>query len=650
MDRRFIIAATVLLVTGILSTVSGDTITLRSGRQLIGAIQEETPQQIVIRTRLGTLKLPQSEVANIQRDGMVPEEVDGDAAREARNYSRAQELYKAALQKVPADSPARNRIEGKLTDVERSISAASRASRAQDIANLQELVKAKRFDEAISRAESLMALGLSEEETSAVARLKAEAHFGRALKLLDSMNFVEANKELEKSVATYEPFYRAHLFLGERLLASAFTQNQGIEEVLKGLQYGEKEMTEEERVKYHYLAGRALYQRGEYKQAASHFVECVRAKDKYPAYADALDRAADCFVKMGEQTVLKNAEETISNLQRALELDPKKAQAWFLLGKLYRDLGQTEKAIDAFKKLLETDPAFPYGNQFLALSYIDAKNYDMALEQLNEEIKKRPDNYQAYVDRAEVQIQLGNYDKADKDLEYVTTKDPSRWEAFLTRARLAYVQEEYDKAKENLNQVLAVKPDAIEAHIIMGKVLRAQKDYDTAKKWLSNVVEYLERIPDLTFKYKNYLAEAQTQLAEIDLQQESPRQAETRLQIALEHVPGYAPALARLGDVKRRLATELEGSAKKKLYREAESFYLQAIDADPKNADFYLALGILYHKNLKDTRKAVDNYKKYLELGGKDKATVAKWIEECGGTVSEDLLQTTGTENSKKEP
>ena len=143
------------------------------------------------------------------------------------------------------------------------------------------------------------------------------------------------------------------------------------------------------------------------------------------------------------------------------------------------------------------------------------------------------------------------------------------------------------------------------------------------------------------------VAEAQTQLAEIDLQQDSPRQAETRLQIALEHVTGYPLALARLGDVKKRLASDVDPAARRNYYREAENYYRQATDADPRNPDFYLALGILYHKNLKDTRKAVVNYQKYLELGGKDKASVAKWIEECGGTVNQELLQTTETASNK---
>lgn len=638
-----------LVVWGVLAfcgvtSASADTLTLRSGRQLTGAILEESAQQITIRTKLGTLKIQKTEVVNINRDGMLAEEVDADNARDAGQWNRAQELYRAALAKSP-DPAVKARLEAKIKEVARAIADLNKAATEKELAAIRQFVSAKQFDEAIARAERLLGTTISDEQTSAVLRLKAEAHFGKYQQLIDRMDHLNATKELEKCVAADESFYRAHLVLGERLLASAYTQEQGIRELLKGLRYGEEEMTEQERIKYHYLAGKALYQRGDFKEAASHFVECVRAKDKYPAYADALDRAADCFVKMGEQTVLKNAQETISNLKRALELDPKKAQAWFLLGKLYRDLGETEKAADAFRTLIEVEPTFPYGHQFLALTYIDLKDFDKALEHLNEEIKQRPDNYQAYVDRAEVQIQLGNYDKADKDLEYVTSKDPSRWEAFMARARLAYVQEEYDKAKESIERALALKQDAIEAHVLMGKILRAQKDNEGAKKWLNNVVAYLEQIPDLTFKFKTHLAEAQTQLAEIDLAQESPRQAETRLQIALENVPAFAPALARLGDVKRRLASETDPTTRKKMYKEAESFYRQAIDADPKNPDFYLALGILYHKNLKDTGKAVENYKKYLELGGKDKATVTKWIEECGGTVESDLATTPSAAN-----
>ena len=55
------------------------------------------------------------------------------------------------------------------------------------------------------------------------------------------------------------------------------------------------------------------------------------------------------------------------------------------------------------------------------------------------------------------------------------------------------------------------------------------------------------------------------------------------------------------------------------------------IRLDPKNPKYYLGLGIMYHNNLKKTQKAIENYTKYIELGGEDFEKVNEWIKECGG-------------------
>jgi tetratricopeptide (TPR) repeat protein len=353
---------------------------------------------------------------------------------------------------------------------------------------------------------------------------------------------------------------------------------------------------------------------------------------------------------MGEQNVVGDAKKTVENLLRAIELDPQKAQAWFLLGRMYKDLGETTKAIEALSKVVKLQPSYPYAYQALAGAHRDKQNPDEALNAINEELKQRPDNYDALVERAEIQIELKNFDRAAQDLDDAMRRDPTRWQAYMVRANLAYVQEDYDTAQQNIEQVLRLKPDAVEAHLIIGKILTAKKDTEAARQWFSNVIEYLEQQPNLTYKFKTVVAEAYTRMAEIDLTEDSPRQAETRLRRALEFVPDYAPALAKIGDVKKRLANDLDtAAAKKRFYREAEEYYRKAIEVNPRDPDLYLALGILYHKNLKDTRKAVINYQKYLDLGGKDRATVSKWIEECGGVVESGSEETTAAATSSNQ-
>jgi len=638
------VACAIIAAALIASSAVGDVVVLRNGRRVEGAISQESATEVVIKTPLGVLRIPRNQVVQIERTATSADEIEGDAARSAGDLLKARQCYQKALQATTPGSDAATRLQEKLSQVESAISARERSARSGEVERVRTLVANKRYSDAIRLCEQLLASGLDDNETSTVRRLKAEAHFGRAHEELDRMNLLGADAELRKAVEAYEPFYRAHLLLGERLLQSVVSQKEGVEEILKGLKYGEGEISEAELVKYHYMVARVLYQQGKYQEAASHFVECVRGKDKYPVYADALDYAADSFVKMGEQNVVGDAKKTVENLLRAIELDPQKAQAWFLLGRMYKDLGETTKAIEAFTKVVKLQPNYPYAYQALAGAHRDKQNLDEALNAINEELKQRPDNYDALVERAEIQIELKNFDQAAQDLDNAMRRDPTRWQAYMVRANLAYVQEDYDTAQQNIEQVLRLKPDAVEAHLIIGKILTAKKDTEAARQWFSNVIEYLEQQPNLTYKFKTVVAEAYTRMAEIDLTEDSPRQAETRLRRALEFVADYAPALAKIGDVKKRLANDLDtAAAKKRFYREAEEYYRKAIEVNPRDPDLYLALGILYHKNLKDTRKAVINYQKYLDLGGKDRATVGKWIEECGGVVEAGIEETTAT-------
>jgi len=67
-----------------------------------------------------------------------------------------------------------------------------------------------------------------------------------------------------------------------------------------------------------------------------------------------------------------------------------------------------------------------------------------------------------------------------------------------------------------------------------------------------------------------------------------------------------------------------------KFYDKAIEAYQQSITYSPNNADAYYNLGLLYENVLSDSRKAIKNYKKYLELNPKaqDKSEVEERIEQ----------------------
>ena len=70
---------------------------------------------------------------------------------------------------------------------------------------------------------------------------------------------------------------------------------------------------------------------------------------------------------------------------------------------------------------------------------------------------------------------------------------------------------------------------------------------------------------------------------------------------------------------------------KKQRYKDAEQAMVRARALNPANADVHLSLGDLYAEELKDQKKAVESYTKYLEAGGTEGRAKA-YIEKAGAS------------------
>lgn len=645
LEKRVINWRKPALVTAAACLVAGsalaDRVTMRNGRVLDGAIVRQTATELVIRTEVGNIVLNRADISTIETSTMVPEEVDGDTAFARKQYEAAAKSYAAALEKLQrsgAETDAVKRVEDKIAEVNQALQTQAGATLVQQLDSAQALAAGQRYGEAEKILESLLPLAQGGTLEARTRRLLAEVRYALAGEAADRLDSIAQERYLKKAIEADETYHRAHLAYGDILLRSAATEKLGLEEILRGLKYGEGTLSEEEVVKYHYLAATKFYDQRDYARAATNFIEALRGKDKYPAYADALDKAAKSYVKLSERNKGGDFRETIDILNEALRLDPRNTDARFLLGSIYLDQGHANEAIAELTEVATLNPTYPRVHRNLGRAYLALKDYEPALEHLALELKSEPNSYEVLVDRAAIYILLAEYEKARQDLTKAITIEPTRWNAYLKLAELAGALEQYDEARGNLAKVLSLKPDAVEAYVQMGNILVKQKNYPDAKKWYNEVIQYLEKLGGLSAEYRKLMAEAQTQLGVIDFEQDSPRQAETRFVKALEFVPDYANALSKVGDVKRRLGEEIKVRESKEaaasFFQEAENFYKRAIQADPRSADLYLSLGILYHQSMKDAAQALPNYMAYLSHGGRN-AEVVKWVEEVGGNGEE---------------
>jgi tetratricopeptide (TPR) repeat protein len=165
------------------------------------------------------------------------------------------------------------------------------------------------------------------------------------------------------------------------------------------------------------------------------------------------------------------------------------------------------------------------------------------------------------------------------------------------------------------------EPEPIAFHDqLYGQALDALKSGDTEEALLL-LKQLSQETPDKPHLFTN-LGLAYFQLQQWEL-------AERAFGQAIARNPEDAVAYNHLGILQRR----------KGLFQEALVQYQRAIEIDSKYAGAHFNLGILFDLYLQDLEKAVQQYRKYLDLTSEENEQVAGWIVDI-----ERRLKTTTTQ------
>lgn len=154
--------------------------------------------------------------------------------------------------------------------------------------------------------------------------------------------------------------------------------------------------------------------------------------------------------------------------------------------------------------------------------------------------------------------------------------------------RAAAAKEEYDKAFA---------------------LLQAQKPLEEAMERLDKAIQYNPAYGD-AYVLKSYLL-----LDRLN----KPDEALAAADLAVKHAPTNPDSFYTLGLVQQ----------KKGRFAEAEQAFLQALKVNPGYSDVHLSLGDLYAQDLKDRKKAVASYERYMETGGNENR-VRDYLRESG--------------------
>jgi tetratricopeptide (TPR) repeat protein len=178
----------------------------------------------------------------------------------------------------------------------------------------------------------------------------------------------------------------------------------------------------------HNNLGTALLQTGRADEAAIHFQKALEIQ---PRYAEARNNLGNVFFQKGRM------DEAVADYQKALQINPKLALGRYNLGVAFLQNRRVHESVEHFQGALEIEPDFAKAHYNLGIAFVQLGRVSEAIAHYNEALEINP-NY------AEAEYNLGI--------------------ALLQIGRL-------NEAVSHYNKALAINPNYVEAHNNLGTAL-----------------------------------------------------------------------------------------------------------------------------------------------------------------------------------
>ena len=168
--------------------------------------------------------------------------------------------------------------------------------------------------------------------------------------------------------------------------------------------------------------------------------------------------------------------EPVTLLREAVRIDPRFAQAYYLLGRAYTRQGQLKEAASAFKHAAELDanPTF----------YVS----------LGKALKSQGRTPQ----------EMG---EAKAAFEQALKINPQDAQAHLELGRLCVENEQFDQARRELEKALELEPDFFEAAYLLGRLYHREGNEEESRKYMTQFAETKKALMEQSVLGAGYLGD-----------------------------------------------------------------------------------------------------------------------------------------------
>lgn len=607
-----------LAICALMATlVFGDTILMKNGKHVEGRILKEDEESVTILTPTMSLNILRRNIDKIERQATLSQnEVLGDIALEDKRYDEALSYYQAEL-KTGQNTES---IKKKIASIQKIQEDEVTRRFGQQIKQAERLMDLKDFDGAEKLLNKILATLPNAALAKPVKDKIAHLYYRRALEYKNVVDDLKALDALKSAISISDGAYEAYFMYADILSGSTKNNSQAIDNYLRGLEAGENNLTREEKARYRRKVATLMEQEKNYAAAIKQHKKVLELDPVN--YPDTKQRIIEAYLNLAAQAPPTDFDKRLELLNTALATDPYSTNARFALVLLYYDTNHIDEAMKQCIELNNMNSKITDVHYYLGMCYLRQKKYEEAKDAFERELLLNPNNYDALCAMGDYFLNGGKYDQAITYYDKARELSKEKYRAYLGLTRAYKKLEKPAKAREYLDQVFLTNPDHIEATILSGALYKDDKDFVKARSLFDNVVQRLTEKGHLNMtENMTLLIEALNQRGELNLILDSPRIALADFNEALKYQPDYAESYYLIAQAHSKLGN----------FKDAEDNFHIAQRLDPKNPKYYLGLGIMYQTKLKETKKAIEQYTKYIELGGEDFEKVNDWIKECGG-------------------
>ncbi len=301
---------------------------------------------------------------------------------------------------------------------------------------------------------------------------------------------------------------------------------------------------------------------------------------------------------------LKDTAGALADLERAVQIDPRNAEARANLINVLLSKNDVAKARPLADETLEIKPISEPAVTSVINLYLAQKDYATALEKLDALIAAQPSKKAFLLDqKVTVYSAQGDPVKTELALRQVLEADPKYLDAYFKKFAFYKSQDKTDQAVSELQQVVNLRPDnprqLAQAHLLLGMTEEERGRYEEAIKNYERSIALDARTTVASIAFNN-LAWVIADKGKGNLDQ-----AAEHARKAIQLAPTIASYYDTLGYVLH----------KKNLKSLAIEQYRKAIERRPNDPTFHKHLAQVYQDS-GDKAKALQAYEQALKLGG----------------------------------